>query len=81
MTNTVYGGFNLTVTNVLLVNGLRDFWHKLGILHDINPTARALVIPDGYHCQDMANDVDVDPWSVKQAREEIKKTIGQFLQN
>ena len=79
MTNTVYGGFNLSVTNVLFVNGLQDGWHKLSILHDINPTARALVIPDGKHCDDMYPDSDTDSQSLKEAREQIKKTIGQFL--
>ena len=78
-TNNVYGGFNITVTNVLFVNGLKDDWRKLSIMHDINPTARALIIPDGTHAQDMYPDENTDSQSLKDAREEIKKTIGQFL--
>lgn len=78
-TNSFYGGFNLTLSNVLFPNGLIDPWHALGVLHPINPTAQPLIIPQTAHCADMYPDSDIDPQSLKEARLKIKNTIAKFL--
>lgn len=80
-TNNYYGGLNLTVSNVLFPNGLIDPWHALGVLHEINPSARPLIISGTAHCADMYPDSEDDPQSLKDARKKIKYAIGQFLQN
>ncbi|XP_017480308.1 PREDICTED: putative serine protease K12H4.7 [Rhagoletis zephyria] len=78
-TNSFYGGFNLTLSNVLFPNGLIDPWHALGVLHPISPTAQPLIIPQTSHCADMYPDSDIDPQSLKEARLKIKNTIAKFL--
>ena len=78
-TNSNYGGFNLTLTNVIFPNGLIDPWHSLGILHEINESSKPLVIQSTAHCADMYPDSKDDPASLTKAREVIKKTIGEFL--
>lgn len=80
-TNNFYGGFNLTLTNVIFPNGLVDPWHALGVLYIINPTATPLIIQDTAHCADMYPDSPNDSPLLKLAREAIKIQIGKFLKN
>lgn len=80
-TNDYYGGFKLTVTNVILPNGSIDPWHALGITKDINEKARALFINGTAHCADMYPDSPLDPPELTNAREKIADAIGDFLEN
>ncbi|KAH9424548.1 serine-type peptidase [Dermatophagoides pteronyssinus] len=79
-TNNFYGGYNLTVSNVMFINGLIDPWHALGILEDLNPTAKALVMKKTAHCADMYPDSSEDPSELKSTRNVIKQMIGKFIQ-
>ncbi|OTF76646.1 Serine carboxypeptidase S28-like protein [Euroglyphus maynei] len=80
-TNNFYGGFNLTVSNVMFINGRIDPWHALGVLNDINPTAKAYVMKETAHCADMYPDSEQDPSSLKLTRKIIKQKIGEFIEN
>jgi len=44
-TNTIYGGFNLEVTNVYSTHGELDPWRAMGVQSDLNKDAPAIVYP------------------------------------
>lgn len=49
-----WGGRHIrTITNAVFSNGLLDPWHPGGVLKDLNPTAVAIIIPEGAHHLDV----------------------------
>lgn len=42
--NTIYGGLNPSITNVLFVHGEYDPWRSAGVTSDLSSTAQAIVI-------------------------------------
>lgn len=42
--NTIYGGLNPGITNVLYVHGQFDPWRSAGVQNDLSATAQAIVI-------------------------------------
>uniref|UniRef100_A0A0K8SDX0 Serine protease K12H4.7 n=1 Tax=Lygus hesperus TaxID=30085 RepID=A0A0K8SDX0_LYGHE len=77
-TNSLYGGLNMQVTNVVFVQGSLDPWSELGI-RTSKPGAPAIVIDGTTHCQDMYPPSDSDPQSLKDARKEISNLIGKWI--
>jgi hypothetical protein len=67
-TNRMYGGLDLSVSNVVFVHGSFDPWHALGVTKDLSPDATAILIPETAHCANMYPERDDDPPQLKQAR-------------
>jgi len=78
-TNTMYGGYDLSVTRVVFPNGSTDPWHALGITIDLGPTSPAIFIMDAAHCANMYPDSPSDTPQLKSARLKIRNLIGQWL--
>lgn len=43
-TNTIYGGVNPAVTNIIFTHGSNDPWRAMGIQKDLHSTAKAIII-------------------------------------
>ncbi|XP_013778463.2 putative serine protease K12H4.7 [Limulus polyphemus] len=80
-TNTMYGGKDLKVTNVVFPNGSIDPWHALGIIKDLSPSAVAIFINGSAHCADMYPDSPNDPPQLQEARLNIENHIAKWLQH
>lgn len=80
-TNILYGALNLQVTNVVFVHGSIDPWHVLGIIQSSNPQAPAIYIKGTAHCANMYPPSEHDMPQLKEAREQIKGLIKQWVQN
>ena len=79
-TNTNYGGYGLKLTKVVFPNGSIDPWHALGITKDISPDATAIYIKGTAHCANMYPASDDDLPQLTEARKNIAKLIGQWLE-
>ena len=74
----MYGAKEIDVSNVVFVHGSFDPWHALGITED-HGTNKAILIPGTAHCANMYPANEDDPPQLKHAREEIAKTISDWL--
>ena len=80
-TNAHYGGINPgQVTNTINVHGSFDPWHPMGILEDINPTSKAVVINGTSHCYNMRSSKPNDPEELTKARDLILKSIKEWIE-
>ncbi|BFZ06100.1 hypothetical protein BsWGS_09139 [Bradybaena similaris] len=77
--NIDYGALGIRISRVLFPNGSIDPWHALGVLKDLNPSARAIFINGTAHCANMYPTAPDDPPQLLKARAEISDTIGQWL--
>ncbi|KYN03978.1 PREDICTED: putative serine protease K12H4.7 [Cyphomyrmex costatus] len=80
-TNILYGALNLQATNVVFVHGSVDPWHVLGITQSSNPQESAIYINGTAHCANMYPSSERDIPQLKEAREQVKGLIKQWLQN
>ncbi|XP_046734543.1 putative serine protease K12H4.7 [Diprion similis] len=80
-TNTIYGAFDLDVSNVVFVHGSIDPWHALGKIKSTNPQAPAIYINGTAHCANMYPKSDNDPPQLTEARKRVGQLIGQWLKN
>ncbi|XP_012256835.2 putative serine protease K12H4.7 [Athalia rosae] len=80
-TNTIYGAFDLDVSNVVFVHGSIDPWHALGITKSSNPRAPAIYINGTAHCANMYPKSENDPPQLTEARERVGQLIGEWLKN
>jgi thymus-specific serine protease len=84
-TNSYFGGYNLTTTNILYTNGGIDPWHYLSITpSNINPNGPqydswAVWIPDGAHCSNMFPSSPNDRPDITKAKAESASILAQFL--
>lgn len=78
-TNNFYGGLGLRVRKVVFPNGSVDPWHALGVIRDLNPDSKALLINGTAHCADMYPDSDQDLQELRDARQTIVKALSEFL--
>ncbi|ELT98942.1 hypothetical protein CAPTEDRAFT_229193 [Capitella teleta] len=78
-TNSEYGGYNITVTRVVFVNGDIDPWHALGITRDLNAHSPAILIKGTAHCANMYPDAPNDLPQLIRARESVKKLLTLWL--
>ncbi|XP_052232753.1 putative serine protease F56F10.1 [Dreissena polymorpha] len=80
-TNRYYGGRDIAVTKVVFPNGSIDPWHAMGVTKDISKDATAIYIEGTAHCANMYPATDQDPQQLIDARVQISKLIGQWLQD
>ncbi|XP_057668742.1 putative serine protease F56F10.1 isoform X1 [Diorhabda carinulata] len=78
-TNTLYGGLDLEVSNVVFVHGSLDPWHVLGITETTTNEAPAILIKGAAHCANMYNPADDDTPQLKAARVQIEELIGKWI--
>ncbi|XP_065204123.1 putative serine protease K12H4.7 [Planococcus citri] len=81
-TNTIYGGLQVNVGNIIFVHGSVDPWHPLGItrVESKNSPYKVVFINGTSHCGDL-NYYDKDIDEVKEARKKIQKIMQSWLQN
>ncbi|CRL05479.1 CLUMA_CG018243, isoform A [Clunio marinus] len=76
LTNIMLGGAQPNVSNAYLTNGEMDPERFLGVLRDINPTARATVIPRvGAHADTGSIDLENDSFFLTQSKLRVKNYI------
>merc|ERR1719348_1054301 len=68
-TLTEYGGRNISVSNVVFVQGSLDPWHTLGITKDLSKDSPAILIPGTSHCSNLYPTSEDDPPQLTAARE------------
>ncbi|XP_065204121.1 putative serine protease K12H4.7 [Planococcus citri] len=81
-TNTIYGGMQVNVGNIIFVHGSRDPWHPLGVtrVESENAPYEVVFINGTSHCGDVSyHDRNMD--EVKEARKKIQKIMQSWLQN
>ncbi|XP_012936810.1 putative serine protease K12H4.7 [Aplysia californica] len=78
--NEDYAGLGPKMSRVVFPNGSIDPWHALGVLKDIGPDAKAIFINGTSHCENMGSPSPNDSPQLKQARAEIRSSIGQWLE-
>ncbi|XP_054264799.1 putative serine protease K12H4.7 [Macrosteles quadrilineatus] len=79
-TNTIYGGLDLSATNVVYVHGSIDPWHALGITSARDNQTTALLINGTAHCANMYPPAKTDLPALKAARKEVGVLIGKWIE-
>eukprot|EP01101_Sappina_pedata_P004309 TRINITY_DN1800_c0_g1_i1.p1 TRINITY_DN1800_c0_g1~~TRINITY_DN1800_c0_g1_i1.p1 ORF type:complete len:474 (+),score=164.89 TRINITY_DN1800_c0_g1_i1:137-1423(+) len=78
-TNKVYGGKNLTTTNLIITQGLIDPWHNLGIIES-SPGITAVTYESG-HCAPLHEVTDQDPSTLTAARAQVTSFLVDLLED
>ncbi|XP_053994684.1 putative serine protease K12H4.7 [Hylaeus volcanicus] len=78
-TNIMYGGLKPDLRNVIFTNGDVDPWHALSVLRDLNKFSPAILIKGSSHCQDLYTDSDTSNKNLVNARENVRKLIGEWI--
>ncbi|XP_026730263.1 putative serine protease K12H4.7 [Trichoplusia ni] len=81
-TNKMFGGLTPNVENTVFVNGDLDPWYQLGVLHDLSPTAPAILISGGMHSRDLVQPCcppEKDKENVKEAKQRIVNYLKQWI--
>ncbi|XP_009383556.2 uncharacterized protein LOC103971287 [Musa acuminata AAA Group] len=80
---TEFGGHDITRvlkrfgSNIIFFNGLRDPWSGGGVLKSLNPSLKAMVVPQGAHHVDLRYSTKEDPmWLQNVRRKEINIIAG-----
>lgn len=80
-TREIYGSnLETRLSRVVFFNSLVDPWYKVSVVRDLNPSVKAVVIPETSHAMDMMPNRPSDPESLREARQKIKLAIGEFLE-
>nr|CAH7739327.1 unnamed protein product [Callosobruchus chinensis] len=75
-----YGGKDIkSASNIVFSNGLMDPWSGGGVLSNVSSTVVVIIIPDGAHHIDLRGHNDLDPDTVKSAREFHVRHIQKWL--
>ncbi|KRZ32609.1 putative serine protease K12H4.7 [Trichinella pseudospiralis] len=78
--NVRYGGKQLKKSNIILINGSVDPWHRLGLLNNPHPLSKAIFINGSSHCADMYPELTgIDPETLIKARREITGHIASWI--
>ncbi|XP_063919924.1 putative serine protease K12H4.7 [Zophobas morio] len=80
-TNTLYGGLDIEVSNVVYVHGSIDPWHALGIIKTVDESAPAIYIEGTAHCANMYPPADTDLPELTAARQQVSELIDSWLKN
>eukprot|EP01128_Nolandella_sp_AFSM9_P000688 TRINITY_DN10829_c0_g1_i1.p1 TRINITY_DN10829_c0_g1~~TRINITY_DN10829_c0_g1_i1.p1 ORF type:complete len:439 (-),score=70.79 TRINITY_DN10829_c0_g1_i1:75-1391(-) len=75
--NAYYGGLDLQGSNIFVTNGLKDPWHRLGLIESKGGITVSTY--EAGHCAPMTAPTAVDPPSLTQTREEIRAFLKQLL--
>ncbi|GLV45531.1 uncharacterized protein CBL_02551 [Carabus blaptoides fortunei] len=78
-TNTMYGGLDIEVDNVVFVHGSIDPWHALGITKTRDNKAPAIYIEGTAHCANMYPKSEKDLPQLQAAREQIADLIDSWI--
>eukprot|EP00055_Hartaetosiga_balthica_P018175 m.129925 g.129925 ORF g.129925 m.129925 type:complete len:94 (+) comp9464_c0_seq10:220-501(+) len=79
-TNTNYGGYNISGTNIAYANGLIDPWHILSITAGpFQEGCTAFIMPDNAHCSNMYPPRASDTPELQSARKGIMEYIAVWL--
>jgi serine protease 16 len=78
-TNAYYGSNTPEGNRILFVNGLIDPWHALSVLHNLSRSELVVIIPDTAHCANMHSDRDIDPPTLRDAKQRISEQVGIWL--
>lgn len=77
-----YGSIDIQSSNIVFTNGNIDPWHALSVL-DVkstqNPTMSSVMSNSTSHCAILYAPSSIDPPSIIQAREEVRKVIQTFV--
>jgi lysosomal Pro-X carboxypeptidase len=78
-----YGGKRVEgVSNIIFSNGLLDPWSGYGVLQSYNKLVDIIIIPEGAHHFDLRGDHELDPSTVREARQfhlqRFKKWIKDY---
>jgi len=78
-----YGGLAIPATNIMFVNGNQDPWQHASVTNttDTSRPARLVKCPHCSHCVDLKPPAWDDDQDLKDAREDIGKTVTFFLEN
>ncbi|KAJ8962944.1 hypothetical protein NQ314_005661 [Rhamnusium bicolor] len=79
-TNIFYGGYDIDVSNVVFVHGSVDPWHPMGLTETTNPDAPVIFINGTAHCANMYGISENDLPQLTEARNEINRLIGEWLE-
>jgi hypothetical protein len=78
-TNAYYGSNTPEGNRILFVNGLIDPWHALSVLHNLSRSELVVIIPDTAQCANMHSDRDIDPPTLRDAKQRISEQVGIWL--
>ncbi|XP_067667455.1 putative serine protease K12H4.7 isoform X1 [Haliotis asinina] len=76
-----YGRLGIQATNVVYTHGSYDPWHKYGLSTDPNPQSPVIIIQGVGHVADLFKSSQKDNIHLKQARNLIRRLIGQWIQS
>ncbi|CAH1969985.1 unnamed protein product [Acanthoscelides obtectus] len=75
-----YGGKDIkSASNIVFSNGLMDPWSGGGVLSNVSSTVVVIIIPDGAHHIDLRGHNNLDPDTVKIARQFHVRHIQKWL--
>jgi hypothetical protein len=74
-TNTVYGSFKPSLTNVYFTNGDIDPWHPNSVLEDLNDSVLSVVLPDAAHVSDLGQIALYDSPETRASKEKIQELV------
>lgn len=75
----MYGGFNLSLTNVYFTHGDLDPWHPMGILEDLNESTPVTILPLSAHVSDLGQIANSDSPEMKASKEKVRELVRQWL--
>ncbi|RZF36988.1 hypothetical protein LSTR_LSTR004676 [Laodelphax striatellus] len=76
----LFGGKNLeSVSNIIFSNGLLDPWAGGGVLKNVSKSTIAVLLPSAAHHLDLRATNDLDPPSVRMARQFYKKIFRKWI--
>jgi len=78
-----YGGSAIPSTNIMFVNGNQDPWQHASVTNTTNPArpARLIKCPHCSHCVDLKPPSWDDDQDLKDARDDIARSVKFFLEN
>ncbi|XP_018571389.1 putative serine protease K12H4.7 [Anoplophora glabripennis] len=78
--NTHFGGYDIDVRNVVFVHGSYDPWYPMGLTETTNSESPVIFIDGTAHCSNMYAATDEDLPQLVEAREEVNRLIGVWLE-
>ncbi|KAJ6628026.1 putative serine protease F56F10.1 [Pseudolycoriella hygida] len=77
--NTMYGGFDPSVTNTIFVHGELDPWRSVGRQADLNPSSPFILIRGGSQGNDLGPVTDADSPQLLEAKRNITEIITRWV--
>ncbi len=79
--NTIYGGFDPSVTNTIFVHGEFDPWRSVGRQTSLNPSSPFILIRGGSQGNDLGPITDEDSDALLAAKRNIMEIITQWVRD